>query len=75
MYFSSPVATRIEGGAIGNFVSFEDCVFENNTAIEYGGAVGLILPSANVIFDNRDNIRPITFESWLVGPLIVKLRL
>lgn len=53
----------LEGG-IGNFVSFEDCLFEGNTAVEYGGAVGLILPSANVIFDNRDFIRPIIFNNW-----------
>ena len=58
------IATVIEEGAIGNFVRFKNCVFEENMATEYGGAVGLILPSANIIFDNRDNIRPITFDSW-----------
>ena len=58
------IASMIEEGAIGNFVKFKSCVFEENMATEYGGAVGLILPSANIIFDNRDNIRPITFDSW-----------
>ena len=62
VYFS--LARTIFGGAIGNFVSYKNCSFENNTAMEYGGAMGLILPSANAIFDNRDNIRPIMFESW-----------
>ncbi len=58
------LARTIREGAIGNYVSFEDCVFEGNTAVEYGGAVGLILPSANVIFDSRENIRPIMFDNW-----------
>ena len=53
-----------ENGAIGNFVSFRDSVFEGNVAVEYGGAVGLILPSFNMIFDNRNNIRPIEFTNW-----------
>lgn len=61
---SFPIARTLFDGAIGNFVSFEDCEFEGNTAVEFGGAVGLIIPSANIIFDNKDNIRPILFDGW-----------
>lgn len=64
MYIFCYPARRIQDGAIGNFVRFQDCMFEGNSAVEYGGAVGLILPSANAVFDNRDNIRPIAFDSW-----------
>lgn len=62
--FVRVIARRIQEGVLGNFVSFRDCVFEQNVALEYGGAVGLILPSFNVIFDNRDNITPMEFENW-----------
>lgn len=57
-------ARIIRDGALGNFVRFENCTFEGNIAVEYGGAVGLILPSASVVFDNRQSIRPMEFRNW-----------
>lgn len=45
-FFPSSLANAIEQGAIGNFVSFRECVFERNVAVEYGGAVGFISTSS-----------------------------
>ena len=54
----------MRNGGIGNFVSFQDSIFTRNVAEEYGAAVGLILPSFNVIFSNRDTIRAMDFDNW-----------
>ena len=60
------IARRIFDGGVGNFAHFEDCLFLRNRATEYAGAVGLILPSANAIFDSRDAIVPFEFRNWQV---------
>ena len=57
-------ASRIFDGGVGNFAHFEDCLFLRNTALEYAGAVRIILPSANSIFDSRDGIIPFEFQNW-----------
>lgn len=62
--FFTEIANALRNGATGSFVSFRDCVFERNVAVEYGGAVGLIVPSHNVIFDNRAEIVPVQFHNW-----------
>ena len=51
---------------IGNFVSFTNATFKNNVATEFGGAVGLVLPSFHIIFDDRTYIRPMEFNDWYV---------
>ena len=61
---SPPPANAIQDDTIGNFVSFRNCIFERNAALEYGGAVGFILPSFNIIFHNRDSIIPMEFNNW-----------
>ena len=60
------IAGRIFDGGVGNFAHFEDCLFLRNRATEYAGAVGIILPSANAIFDSRDAITPFEFRNWYV---------
>lgn len=62
----SCIAGRIFDGGVGNFAHFEDCLFLRNRATEYAGAVGIILPSANAIFDSRDAITPFEFQNWYV---------
>jgi hypothetical protein len=64
------IAGRIFNGGVGNFAHFEDCLFLRNRATEYAGAVGIILPSANAIFDSRDAITPFEFQNWYVDCVI-----
>ena len=67
VYIYMHIAGRTFDGGVGNFGHFEDCLFLQNRATEYAGAVGLILPSANTIFDSRDAIVPFEFRNWYVS--------
>lgn len=53
-------------GEVGNSVHFRDCIFEGNSALFYGGAVGMIIPSAATSFGNKHNVIPVEFDSWQV---------
>ena len=68
MHYTFPyhAAGRIFDGGVGNFAHFEDCLFLRNRAAEYAGAIGIILPSANAIFDSRDAIVPFEFRNWYI---------
>ena len=61
------LARSTSEGEIGNFVQFEKCIFESNSALLYGGAVSMSIPSANITFGDRRNINAVEFESWQVG--------
>lgn len=67
--FSS--AGRIFDGGVGNFAHFENCLFLRNRATQYAGAIGIILPSANAIFDSRDAIVPFEFQNWYISQHII----
>ena len=44
-------------------VKFRDCIFSNNTAVAYGGAVDV---TSYAFFDNIETIPLIEFNNWLV---------
>ena len=48
----------------GNFVKYTGCVFLENFAIFYGGPIGMILSTTDIIFQDRENILPIEINSW-----------
>ena len=49
------------GGFGGNFVTLQDCILENNTSIEYGGAVDVTSYNA---YQSRQHFEPVEFINW-----------
>ena len=48
-------------GNLGNFGSFENCTFLNNTAAEFGAAIGL---STILYFKDSSNITHFQLTNW-----------
>ena len=51
----------------GNLVQYTDCVFSENSALLYGGTIGMILSTSAILFQDRKNILPVEINSWWVN--------
>ena len=47
-------------------MKYTDCVFSENSALFYGGPIGMILSTTDIIFQDRENVLPIEINSWWV---------
>ena len=50
-------------GLAGSFISFVQCQFLDNTAMNYAGAFDIV--SYN-LYDNREHLSPVEFREWYV---------
>jgi len=48
-------------GFEGNFITFKDCIFYNNTSTEYGGAIDASFYNP---YQNRQHYAPVQFVNW-----------
>ena len=48
----------------GNLVEYIECTFTENSVIQYGGAIGMLIAASSLIFGDRENFISVEINSW-----------
>ena len=48
----------------GNLVEYRECTFTENSAMQYGGAIAMLITASSLIFGDRENFISVEINSW-----------
>lgn len=51
----------VKQGVVGNYILFQNCVFQGNQAVSFGGAIAIY---SLIVLDFRERIKPLDISNW-----------